>query len=135
MRSFFVSQCYKFFNQSLILKPIHYIEDAVQIACDLGSYWGTQNFELCQKIQKLVFPNGVKWDKENRRLLTDGGNEFFDLLFRLSDGYKSMGSKKRGQILRLVLYGSGGRTRTSDLRVMSPTSCQLLYPAMYRYMG
>ena len=30
------------------------------------------------------------------------------------------------------LYGSGGRTRTSDLRVMSPTSCQLLYPAMYR---
>ena len=33
------------------------------------------------------------------------------------------------------LYGSGGRTRTSDLRVMSPTSCQLLYPAMYRYMG
>ena len=32
------------------------------------------------------------------------------------------------------LYGSGGRTRTSDLRVMSPTSCQLLYPAMYRQM-
>ena len=30
------------------------------------------------------------------------------------------------------LYGSGGRTRTSGLRVMSPTSYQLLYPAMYR---
>ena len=29
---------------------------------------------------------------------------------------------------------SGGRTRTSDLRVMSPTSCQLLYPALYRQM-
>ena len=26
--------------------------------------------------------------------------------------------------------GSGGRTRTSGLRVMSPTSYQLLYPAM-----
>ena len=31
-------------------------------------------------------------------------------------------------------FSSGGRTRTSDLRVMSPTSCQLLYPAMYLYM-
>ena len=27
------------------------------------------------------------------------------------------------------LANSGGRTRTCDLRVMSPTSCQLLYPA------
>ena len=28
------------------------------------------------------------------------------------------------------LFGCGERTRTSDLRVMSPTSYQLLYPAM-----
>ena len=28
------------------------------------------------------------------------------------------------------LFSSGERTRTSDLRVMSPTSYQLLYPAM-----
>ena len=39
---------------------------------------------------------------------------------------------KKEEILSDFLYGSGGRTRTSDLRVMSPTSCQLLYPAMYR---
>ena len=30
----------------------------------------------------------------------------------------------------MPLPGSGGRTRTSGLRVMSPTSYQLLYPAM-----
>ena len=30
---------------------------------------------------------------------------------------------------------SGGRTRTSGLRVMSPTSYQLLYPAMLDYKG
>ena len=29
-----------------------------------------------------------------------------------------------------VFYGCGGRTRTYDLRVMSPTSFQLLYSAM-----
>ena len=31
-----------------------------------------------------------------------------------------------------LIFGSGRRTRTSDLRVMSPTSCQLLHPAIYR---
>ena len=30
----------------------------------------------------------------------------------------------------LLLFGCGGRTRTCDLRVMSPTSFQLLYPAI-----
>ena len=30
-----------------------------------------------------------------------------------------------------VILSSGGRTRTSGLRVMSPTSYQLLYPAMF----
>ena len=42
---------------------------------------------------------------------------------------------KKGETVKFLLLSSGGRTRTSDLRVMSPTSCQLLYPAMYRYMG
>ena len=38
--------------------------------------------------------------------------------------------KKEELSLRQFLISSGGRTRTSDLRVMSPTSYQLLYPAM-----
>ena len=31
------------------------------------------------------------------------------------------------------IFGCGGKTRTYDLRVMSPTSCQLLHPAMFYY--
>ena len=31
----------------------------------------------------------------------------------------------------LLNFGGGSRTRTYDLRVMSPTSCQLLYPAIW----
>ncbi|ABP00386.1 hypothetical protein MS53_0714 [Mycoplasmopsis synoviae 53] len=31
--------------------------------------------------------------------------------------------------------GCGGRTRTCDLWVMSPTSCQLLYSAIYKLAG
>ena len=39
--------------------------------------------------------------------------------------------RKSGQLFRIVRFGSGRRTRTSDLRVMSPTSYQLLHPAIY----
>ena len=38
--------------------------------------------------------------------------------------------KKRGKTFRFFLGSSGRRTRTSGLRVMSPTSYQLLYPAI-----
>ena len=41
--------------------------------------------------------------------------------------------KRRGSYNDIVTssLSSGGRTRTSGLRVMGPTSYQLLYPAMY----
>ncbi len=33
-----------------------------------------------------------------------------------------------------LVFSSGDRTRTYDLRVMSPTSYQLLHPAIYLYV-
>ena len=74
-----------------------YIENTIRIACELGSYWNGGGFEVCQKIQKLLFPEGVIWDKENRSLLTKQGNEFFDLLFSVSDTYKNNNAKKEGK--------------------------------------
>ena len=51
-----------------------YFEDAIRIACILSSYWNMGDLETSQKIQKMVFPNGVRWDKENRAYLTAFGN-------------------------------------------------------------
>ena len=85
-----------------------YIDDTITMACNLSIYWSRQDFGLCQKIQKLTFPDGVKWDKENRRLLTNGGNEFFYLLFRLSDSYKSIKSKKEDKSCDLSSMVAGG---------------------------
>ena len=72
-----------------------FIEDAIRIACYLSSYWNKGDFKTSQKIQKMVFPNGVRWDKENRAYLTDFGNLFFDLMFSISDIYKKDCTKKR----------------------------------------
>lgn len=38
---------------------------------------------------------------------------------------------RRDNQLRYGAIGCGGRTRTCDLRVMSPASYQLLYPALF----
>ena len=44
-------------------------------------------------------------------------------------------NKKSPEILRFQdFYGCGDRTRTCDLRVMSPTSYQLLYSAIYTFV-
>ena len=40
-------------------------------------------------------------------------------------------NKKNKAEIALLCDGCGGRTRTCDLWVMSPTSCHLLYPAIY----
>ena len=46
-------------------------------------------------------------------------------------------AKPREKVLKSydfrTFYGCGGRTRTYDLRVMSPTSFQLLYSAIFRH--
>ena len=78
-----------------------YIEKSIRIACNLSSYWNMGDFETSQKIQKMVFPNGVRWDKENRAYLTDFGNLFFDLMFSVSDNYKNEIAQKKSNPFRI----------------------------------
>ena len=86
-----------------------YIEDAIRIACNLSSYWNMGDFETSQKIQKMVFPNGVRWDKENRAYLTDFGNLFFDLMFSVSNNYKNEITQKKDESCDLSsLVAEGG---------------------------
>ena len=67
-------------------------------------------------------------------------NPFFAQIGLVARSVKGMDIKNKDSVEALsclvagvVLFGSGRRTRTTDLRVMSPTSYQLLYPAMLDY--
>ena len=53
-----------------------YISRSVEIASQVGGYWRKRDYKLCQKIQKLTFPDGIKWDGEKRCFRTDGENVF-----------------------------------------------------------
>ncbi|MBR4499912.1 MAG: recombinase family protein [Paludibacteraceae bacterium] len=64
----------------------------VLVTCSkLGSLWDDGDLETKRKIQELVFPDGILWDREIRNYRTENRNEFFDLLDRFSISY---GNKK-----------------------------------------
>ena len=71
-----------------------YIDDTIAIACNLDIYWQNRDFDVCQKIQKLVFPKGVKWDKEERCFRTESVNEVFSNILCVSDSYKNRQEKE-----------------------------------------
>lgn len=61
----------------------------ILVTCSkLSSLWKESDLETKQKIQKLTFPNGIFWDKENGSYRTDGRNEVYDILERISVDYK-----------------------------------------------
>ena len=86
-----------------------YTDEVIATCSMLGSYWGEMDFNVCQKIQKLVFPEGAYWDHENRRFRTDGMNSVASYLFSLSDTYKNNNAKKEGKSddLSSLVAGAG----------------------------
>ena len=85
-----------------------YIDDTIAFACNLGSYWQKMDFEMCQGIQKLVFPEGVKWDKESRSYRTTNYNSFFEILHCVSDSYKNEMKKETDKSCDLSVLVAGG---------------------------
>ena len=86
-----------------------YADDVFTTCSMLGSYWREGDFEVCQKIQKLVFPEGALWDHKNRRFRTDGMNPVMMYLFSLSDTYKNDNAQKKDESCDLSsLVAEGG---------------------------
>ena len=82
-------------------------------------------------LSDIFCPVSSSIQSQHRSFRTGGENEFLAIIANVGASVGDSDKKRTGQILRLVLFSSGRRTRTTDLRVMSPTSYQLLYPAMF----
>ena len=72
------------------------LEDKIRlviVTCSkLGTLWKQGDLDIKRRIQNLVFPEGILWDKGNRSYRTENCNEFFKLL----DGFSmSYGDKKK----------------------------------------
>ena len=71
------------------------VDEVVATCCKLGSLWSDSELELCQKIQNLLFPSGIFWDKENDNYRTLNPNQALDIIQRISESYKN---KKEGEL-------------------------------------
>ena len=91
----------------------------ISTACKLGTLWHYGNLETKRKIQNLVYPNGIYWDKTKRCYRTQNRNKFFDILDRYSISY----GKEKGHLHRKMSPCAVGETRTrTGLRPLPPQS-------------
>ena len=65
------------------------IQNIASTCCMLGSLWRNAETELSEKIQNLLFPNGILWDKEIGNYRTIDENKALSIISKLSDSYKN----------------------------------------------
>ena len=80
---------------------VKFVDEAVAMSCKLGTLWNNGNFENRQSLQKLLFPTGILYDKENDGYRTDNENEVFKIFRRLSVSYEDKKEKATSEIIRL----------------------------------
>ena len=106
------------------------VDDLIATISKLGHYWAVSSFSIRQEIQKIVFPDGVLWDRVKDDFRTLRVNGVLDLILLLSAHYESVNTKKEQKSNDFCPMVAGVGFEPHDLRVMSPTSYQLLYPAI-----
>ena len=78
-----------------------YINQTIEMSCKLGSLWNDSNFVDRQKVQNLVFPSGIYFDKEKDDYRTENENEVFKIFRRFTEIYKDEKEKATTDFARL----------------------------------
>ena len=78
-----------------------YINQTIEMSCKLGSLWNDSNFVDRQKVQNLVFPSGIYFDKEKDDYRTENENEVFKIFRRFTESYKDEKEKATTDFTRL----------------------------------
>ena len=60
------------------------VDDIIALCSKLGDLWRNTSLQLCQRIQNLIFPNGILWDKKICDYRTIGTNKALELIANIS---------------------------------------------------
>ena len=74
------------------------IENVVELSCNLNKMWDLSDYDEKRKIQYLVFPEGIWYDRKNDRVRTNRVNSLF---FCLSHYKRVLEDKKSGTSTKL----------------------------------
>ena len=76
--------------------------DSILLTCsNIGCLWTDSDLETQRKVQFLVFPEGILWDKKNREYRTLKCNDFFEIMSRFTDNYKKVREGEKSSSLNL----------------------------------
>ena len=64
------------------------VDEILSMCCKLDCLWKDAPLETCQRLQNLLFPNGILWDKENDDYRTFDENEALSIIARISTSCK-----------------------------------------------
>jgi site-specific DNA recombinase len=92
-------------------------EKAISISSELATVWASGDIREKQRLQKLVFPQGIAFDLKTNTFRTERVNVIFMLMAEL---VKHTGDKEKGQtgiLSRLSLLAEREGFEPPDLRV------------------
>jgi len=92
-----------------------YIDFSVNISSNLLGMWNNQDYEQKLNIQKLLFPDGIRYSRKKQHYRTQRVNSLFSINNLFSDTYRN--KNKRGETI-LNDFPSG-----VELRGIEPRSC------------
>ena len=67
-----------------ISNPVKTIEVAINLATELATTWSSSQINRKEKLQKLLFPNGIIYDRKNKAFRTEKVNYVFELMSSLT---------------------------------------------------
>ncbi len=73
-----------------------YLESALKMLSNLHKIWELSDYTAKQKFQKLLFPNGIEYHRQNDRVQTFQTNTVLELIHKMS---MNCVNKKSGQLL------------------------------------
>ena len=74
-----------------------YIDDVIEMSCKLGTLWQDGDFRTRQKLQNLVYPDGILYDKHLGCYRTENENEVFRIFRSISTDYIIEKEKTTGE--------------------------------------
>ena len=77
-----------------ISNPESAIEKALHLSSELATVWTSSDYSNKERLQKLIFPDGIYYNRENRSFRTPKINSVFSLIASLSS---NTGGNKKGQ--------------------------------------
>jgi site-specific DNA recombinase len=107
-----------------------YIDQGFLLVNHIDSYFQFATLEAKSKLVGSIYPHQMIY-VGNGQYRTPSPNQVIALFTSVEADFEVMENKKAAFYSSFCEMGSGDRTRTCDLRVMSPTSYHLLYPALY----